>query len=146
MSGDLLIITPSRERPVNIARLLATVHDLRRLETHVHVCVDDDDPALEDYQKVFAQQGADGDGLITGPRVSFAAWTNQIALKRARAVPVPRLVRRRPRAPHQRVRQGPGGRVHAGRPGYRLPVGRDARRHPRGPRGLLGDRAGRSGG
>ena len=53
-------------------------------ETHVHVCVDDDDPALEDYQKVFAQQGADGDGLITGPRVSFAAWTNQIALKRAR--------------------------------------------------------------
>ena len=66
-----------------LRRLLASTHDLRRLETHVHVCVDDDDPALEDYQRVFAQQGADGDGLITGPRVSFAAWTNQIALKRA---------------------------------------------------------------
>jgi hypothetical protein len=83
VSGDLLIITPSRGRPVHAARLLATVRELRRAETHVHVCTDDDDPALEDYQRVFAQQGGDGDGLITGPRVSFAAWTNQVAVRRA---------------------------------------------------------------
>ena len=79
MSGDLLIIVPSRGRPQNIARLLACTHDLRRLQTHVHVCVDDDDPALEDYKRVMARHAGDGDRLDTGPRLSFTAWTNRIA-------------------------------------------------------------------
>lgn len=83
VTGDLLIITPSRGRPVNAARLLHHVHALRRLETHVHVAVDADDPALEDYQRVFAQQAGEGDGLITGPRKGLIAWTNEVALKQA---------------------------------------------------------------
>ena len=83
MTGDLLIITPSRGRPVNVARLLHHVHELRRLETHVHVAVDADDPALEDYQRVFAQQAGEGDGLVTGTRKSLSGWTNEIALKQA---------------------------------------------------------------
>jgi hypothetical protein len=82
-TGDLLIITPSRGRPVNVARLLATVHAQRRLETHVHVAVDADDPALEDYQRVFAQQAGEGDGLVTGPRKGLTGWTNEIAVKQA---------------------------------------------------------------
>jgi hypothetical protein len=83
MKGDLLIITPSRGRPVSIARLLATTHQLRRAETHVHVAVDGDDPALEDYQRVFAQQAGEADGLTTGPRKGLTEWTNEIALKYA---------------------------------------------------------------
>ncbi|HTQ88668.1 MAG TPA: hypothetical protein VMK84_04165 [Streptosporangiaceae bacterium] len=83
MPGDLLIITPSRGRPASIARLLAKTHQLRRAETHVHVCVDADDPALEDYQKVFAQHAADGDGLSVGARLTLTGWTNKIAVKQA---------------------------------------------------------------
>ena len=83
MTGDLLIITPSRGRPVSAARLLSKVHKLRRAETHVHVAVDDDDPALEDYQKVFAELAAEGDALTHGGRKNLTGWTNEIALKHA---------------------------------------------------------------
>jgi hypothetical protein len=85
MSGDLLIITPSRGRPVSVARLLALTHELRRAETHVAVAVDNDDPAFEDYQRVFAQQAGEGDRLVTGPRKSLTEWTNEVAVKNAGA-------------------------------------------------------------
>ena len=49
----------------------------------MHFCLDDDDPALEEYERCSpsrrSRRRADH-----GPRVSFAAWTNEIALKRAR--------------------------------------------------------------
>ncbi len=83
MSGDLLIITPSRARPANIARLLVAVHELRRMETHVHVAVDDDDPALGEYERIFARHGGEQDALETGPRRNLTGWTNEVALRRA---------------------------------------------------------------
>ena len=84
---SLLVITPSRGRPKNIARLLDAIHDTARIATHLHVCVDDDDPALPDYQRVMDKAGADGDVLETGPRKGLAAWTNEIAVRRAAEYP-----------------------------------------------------------
>ena len=52
MTGDLLVIVPSRGRPANIARLLDSVHDTAKMRTHVHVGIDDDDPELERYRYV----------------------------------------------------------------------------------------------
>lgn len=78
-TGDLLVITPSRLRPQNIARLLDAVHATSRMNTHVHVAVDDDDPELERYQYVMKQAAREGDKLTVGPRKGLVEWTNEIA-------------------------------------------------------------------
>ena len=85
-AGDLLVIVPSRGRPRNIARLLGAVRDTAKLATHVHVCVDSDDPELAAYEKVFETAG-DGHVLETGPRKGLAAWTNEVAVRRAAEYP-----------------------------------------------------------
>ena len=46
MTGDMLVIVPSRGRPGNVARLLDAVHATAKMATHVNVAVDDDDPEL----------------------------------------------------------------------------------------------------
>ena len=84
---DLLVIVPSRGRPRNAARLLSAVHETSKLETHVHVAVDDDDPELESYRQVMDEAGGTGDVLETGPRKGLAAWTNEIAARRAGEYP-----------------------------------------------------------
>ena len=86
MSG-LLVIVPSRGRPKNIARMLDAVHETRMAATHLHVCVDDDDPELASYRLVMDRAGRDGDVLEVGPRKGLAAWTNEIAVRRAGEYP-----------------------------------------------------------
>jgi hypothetical protein len=85
--SDLLVIVPSRGRPKSIARMLDSVHETRMAGTHLHVCVDEDDPELASYGRVMEQAGQDGDVLETGPRKGLAAWTNVIAVRRAREYP-----------------------------------------------------------
>jgi hypothetical protein len=87
VTGDLLVIVPSRGRPQNVARLLDAVHAAAKMATHVHVAVDDDDAELERYQYVMKQAAGDGDLITTGPRKGLAAWTNEIAVSRAREYP-----------------------------------------------------------
>lgn len=53
------------------------------MDTHVHVCVDDDDPALPDYRRVMDTAGRDGDVLETGPRKDLCPWTDLIGVRRA---------------------------------------------------------------
>lgn len=84
---DLLVIVPSRGRPQNIARLLDSVRETARLETHVHVAVDDDDERLAQYEAVMAKAGGEHDVLETGPRKGLCAWTNDIAVRRAGEYP-----------------------------------------------------------
>lgn len=84
---DLLVITPSRGRPKNIARLLDAIRETSRITTHLHVCVDDDDPELGNYRYVFDKAGRDGDVLESGPRKGLADWTNEIAVRRAGEYP-----------------------------------------------------------
>lgn len=81
--ADLLVIVPSRGRPQNIARLLDAVHATARLRTRLHVAVDDDDETLPQYQAVMARAGGPGDALEAGPRKGLAAWTNEVAVRRA---------------------------------------------------------------
>ncbi len=85
--SDLLVIVPSRGRPKNIARMLDAVHGTRMAGTHLHVCVDEDDPELGNYELVMDRAGQDGDVLETGPRKGLAAWTNEIAARRAGEYP-----------------------------------------------------------
>jgi hypothetical protein len=87
LTGDLLVIVPSRGRPQSIARLLDAVHATAKMKTHVHVAVDDDDPELERYRYVMSQAAGDGDRLTTGPRKGLCAWTNELALARAGEYP-----------------------------------------------------------
>ncbi len=87
MTGDLLVITPSRLRPGNIARLLDAVHATAKMKTHVHVAVDDDDPELDRYRQVMQRAGKDGDVLTTGPRKGLTGWTNEIAVPAAEDYP-----------------------------------------------------------
>ena len=93
MTGDLLVITPTRGRPGNAARLIDEVRKTARLNTHVHLAVDDDDPDLGAYRAMARGRGVkeitaedaapEGDTLETGPRRHLAAWTNEVAVRRA---------------------------------------------------------------
>ena len=87
MTGDLLVIVPSRGRPQNVARMLDAVHATAKMRTHVHVAVDDDDPELERYRYVMKQAAAEGDVLTTGPRKGLCSWTNEIAIEQAGRYP-----------------------------------------------------------
>src|SRR5580698_8214448 len=80
---ELLVITPSRGRPKNIARLFDSIRETSRMTTHLHVCVDDDDPELGNYRYVFDNAGRDGDVFEEGPRKGLAEWTNEVAVRRA---------------------------------------------------------------
>jgi hypothetical protein len=84
--GDLLVIVPSRERPESIRRLLNAVHETSKLDTHVHVAVDEDDPRLKSY-RLFMEEAGPDDVLEVGPRKGLAAWTNEIAVRRAAEYP-----------------------------------------------------------
>lgn len=81
--GDLLVIAPSRGRPGNIARLLDARNATARLRTRLHVAVDDDDETLPQYRAVMGKAGKPGDTLEAGPRKGLAAWTNEVAVRRA---------------------------------------------------------------
>src|SRR5215469_14862633 len=83
MTGDLLVIVPTRGRPGNLARLLDAVHATRTSHTNVHAAVDDDDPELGAYRDMWDSRAGDGDRLDTGPRDGLIGWTNKIALAEA---------------------------------------------------------------
>ena len=87
MSGDLLVIVPSRGRPQSIARLLDSVHATSQVKTHLHVAVDDDDEKLAQYQAVMDHAGAEGDVLEVGTRKGLCGTTNDVAVRRAGEYP-----------------------------------------------------------
>jgi hypothetical protein len=86
-TGDLLVIVPSRGRPRNVERLLKAVRSTARMATHIHVAVDDDDPELPGYERVFSNLGHHYDVLETGSRKGLCAWTNEVAVRRAGEYP-----------------------------------------------------------
>jgi len=87
MTGDLLVIVPSRGRPGSIARMLDAVRATSRAVAHLHVAVDEDDEELPRYRAVMDKAGSDGDVLETGPRKGLCAWTNEVAVRRAAEYP-----------------------------------------------------------
>ena len=87
MTGDLLVIVPSRGRPQNVARLLDSVHATSQVKTHLHIAVDEDDEKQPQYQAVMDKAGGEHDVLETGPRKGLCAWTNEVAVRRAGEYP-----------------------------------------------------------
>src|SRR6201993_4928759 len=87
LTGDLLVIVPSRGRPGNVARLLDAVHATAKMRTHVHVAVDDDDPELERDREVMKLAAAEGDVATAGALMGLAAWTNEIGVAQAGRYP-----------------------------------------------------------
>src|SRR5208282_750441 len=82
LTGNLLLIVPSRGRPERIARMLDVVHRTAKMKTHVHIAIDDDDPMFIRYEDVMEHHGGDGDRLESGPRDGLVGWTNKIAMDR----------------------------------------------------------------
>jgi hypothetical protein len=71
---DLVIITPSRERPHRLERLYNETMRTTSLNTSIVACVDDDDPRLPDYAALEAC--CSKLTVLRGPRRSLSAWTN----------------------------------------------------------------------
>lgn len=85
--GDLLVIVPSRGRPHNAMRLLDAVHQTRKLDTHVYLGVDDDDPDLPEYERLFFARKDKGDRFAVSSRKGLSEWTNHAAARHADRYP-----------------------------------------------------------
>lgn len=78
---DLLVITPSRGRPLRLAAMLTATLGNATSRTDVAVAVDDDDD-LDAYQEAAQPVEVQWPGRIlwrTGPRDTLTGWTNRIA-------------------------------------------------------------------
>lgn len=74
---SLLMIVPSRGRPSNLDKLVEAWRSTSTGHADLVVALDDDDPALYQYN---ARRVA----MVTvGPRQSFVAWTNEVAVGHA---------------------------------------------------------------
>jgi len=81
VNGDLLLIVPTRGRPESIIRLMKAMRDTCKMETHLVIGVDDDDPGLSRYGELT------GLTMVTGPRKGLAEWTNDLAMARVAEYP-----------------------------------------------------------
>lgn len=77
--SDLVIITPTRERPQRLERLYNATMNTTSLDTSIVACVDDDDPRLPDYAALEAC--CSKLTVLRGPRRSLSAWTNDTAAR-----------------------------------------------------------------
>lgn len=68
---DLLIVTPTRQRPDSARRLARAVAETATADTVLLLAVDDDDPSYDD--------GVDGAEVVRGPRRNCVQWSNLIA-------------------------------------------------------------------
>lgn len=71
---DLVLLVPSRGRPLNVERLVASCAKTCRADTVIHFGFDEDDRFLADNLAA-----ADGCPAVIGPRMGLAAWTNRLA-------------------------------------------------------------------
>lgn len=71
---DLVVITPSRGRPARLAGLLDAVRATAAGDVEVMVCLDADDPTLDDYRRILPRAPR-----LVGARRSLVGWTNHAA-------------------------------------------------------------------
>lgn len=76
---DLLIITPTRERPGNAKRLLDAVAATATAQTDLIFAIDDDDSSYDDDHYRLPSWAE----IIRGPHQGVVGWTNDIAMERA---------------------------------------------------------------
>jgi hypothetical protein len=73
--ADLLMLCPSRGRPGNIADLLAAWRETSSGDASLVVAVDDDDPELDAYRALEAEDLA----IVVGPRLRIGGTLNVLA-------------------------------------------------------------------
>ncbi|MFI6496897.1 hypothetical protein [Nonomuraea typhae] len=78
--SDLLVIVPSRGRPHNIAELYVAWSETTCRHARLLVAVDDDDPALAEYEHVCGLVDVE---LVVGPRLRLTGTLNKVAVERA---------------------------------------------------------------
>jgi len=78
VTADLLMIVPSRGRPQNIAALWEAWEATSGGVAELLVAVDDDDPALTEYEQVCRERHID---LTVGPRLRMVPTLNQVAAR-----------------------------------------------------------------
>lgn len=71
---ELVVITPSRGRPQQMAEMVAACKATASGNVRVLPCLDDDDPALDQYRALLPS----GPRLV-GPRRTLSGWTNHAA-------------------------------------------------------------------
>lgn len=74
--SDLLVITPSRDRPMRLAEMAVAVRDSTDGRALVLALVDDDDAGMASYARGAADQLY---ALAVGPRGSLSSLTNEAA-------------------------------------------------------------------
>lgn len=79
MENRIVFVIPSRERPSNIARLGEAWRELAAGYSDVVVCVDHDEPQLDNYRAACCAAGFE---LRIGDRLGLAGTTNEVALER----------------------------------------------------------------
>lgn len=78
MSGNLLVIIPSRGRPERLSEAIREGQRLARGDTDYVIALDDDDPALGEYRSD-ALGIMQKSGVHQGLRKSLTGWTNLVA-------------------------------------------------------------------
>lgn len=73
---DLLILTPSRERPERLREMCEAVAACSVLDTRVLAAIDEDDPRRADYESTPLPAGFE---LFVGERRTLSGWTNYLA-------------------------------------------------------------------
>lgn len=68
---DLLVITPTRQRPASALRLAEAILKTRTAETDLILAIDDDDDSYEGVALPCSE--------VHGPRKTCGAWTNEVA-------------------------------------------------------------------
>ncbi len=104
---ELVVITPSRGRPQQLAALADAVAETTRGRVEVIGCVDNDDPQLSAYEALLPTPGPAPYAplrLLFGERRSLSTWTNQAAQAALLAPDPPRYLAslgddHRPRTP-----------------------------------------------
>lgn len=74
-----IVITPTRSRPENFARMVKSCQEMSGGSIDIYAGLDDDDPRLQDYQKVKSQFGQIK--FFVGSRKSLSSWTNELAMQ-----------------------------------------------------------------
>lgn len=77
---DLLIVTATRDRPAEAARLVYAVAATCTADTGLILAVDDDDRSYDDLERELDGRRMQ---IVRGPRQDVAGWTNTIAVPRA---------------------------------------------------------------
>lgn len=87
MAAVMIVVVPSRGRPRNIEELIESFWQTCRANTHLWVCVDEDDPELEGYREAVNGAGLSAVKLIVGEPSRIGPILNRVVPQAAVEAP-----------------------------------------------------------